>query len=144
MKTCAIALCVMMSVPIVSRAQADGEAIRSVLTRQVDAWNRGDVEEFMKGYWNSEKTSFVSGGTMTQGYQEVLGRYKKKYGTREKMGSLRFEDLTIRTMSNTAAVASGVWRLTRVSDAPWGRFTLVLEKKPEGWRIVYDHTSTAE
>ncbi len=123
--------------------QTDEQAVRSVLDDQVKAWNNGDIDGYMKGYWNSEETVFVSGGTVTKGYAGVLARYKKGYDSREKMGSLTFQDLHIRVMSSASAVATGEWHLTRVNDKPWGRFTLILEKKSEGWRIVYDHTSSA-
>lgn len=124
-------------------AQTDEQAVRSVLDDQVKAWNNGDIEGYMKGYWNSEETAFVSGGTVTRGYAGVLARYRKLYDSREKMGSLTFDDLQIRVMSSASAVVTGVWGLMRANDKPWGRFTLILEKKTEGWRIVYDHTSSA-
>jgi ketosteroid isomerase-like protein len=124
-------------------AQSEDRAIRSVLDDQVKAWNEGDIDGYMKGYWNSEETSFVSGGTVIKGHANVLARYKKSYESREKMGTLTFEDLKIRNVSSSSAVATGTWRLKRSNDSPWGRFTLIIEKKKEGWRIVYDHTSSA-
>lgn len=124
-------------------AQPDRDAIRRVLLDQVDAWNTGDVEGFMKGYWNSDSTSFVSGGSAIRGYKTVLARYQKNYGTREKMGTLTFSDLDIRVFSSSSAVVTGAWTLIRSGDQPGGRFTLIFGKKPEGWRIVYDHTSSA-
>jgi len=142
MRACSV-LAILILVHTVAGAQTEEQAIRSVLDDQVRAWNEGNIEEYMKGYWNSEETSFVSGGTITKGYGEVLARYKKGYGSREKMGTLTFEDLQIRLVSSSSAVATGVWRLQRSNDKPWGRFTLIVEKKPEGWRIVYDHTSSA-
>jgi beta-aspartyl-peptidase (threonine type) len=119
-------------------------AILVVLTDQVDAWNRGEVEGYMKGYWESDSTVFLSGGSMARGYQELLARYRKSYGTREKMGKLEFSELTIRLLSRRAAMATGIWRLYRATDEPWGRFTLIFEKKPEGWRITHDHTSLGD
>ncbi|MGB2868111.1 MAG: DUF4440 domain-containing protein [Bacteroidota bacterium] len=120
------------------------DEIAKVLQGQVDAWNEGNIEGYMEGYWKSDSTMFVSGGTVTTGYGEVLSRYKKGYDAREKMGRLEFQDLTVRLLSADAAIATGVWNLYRGKDQPWGRFTLVLEKKPEGWRITHDHTSVAE
>lgn len=116
-------------------------AIRAVLDAQVAAWNRGDIEGFMDGYWRSPETVFVSGDTVTHGWQTVLDRYKKGYSTREKMGTLTFSDLEIKLISRDAAVALGRWQLTRTGDAPHGRFTLIFRKISQGWRIVHDHTS---
>lgn len=123
--------------------QEKGIEIRKLLTEQVAAWNAGDIDGYMKGYWNSDSTVFVSGGNLTRGYRDVLARYHKSYNTREKMGKLEFSELLIRLASPDLAVATGIWHLTRAKDQPWGRFTLLIEKKPEGWRIVYDHTSSA-
>jgi len=117
--------------------------IQTVLRAQQDAWNRGQVEEFMNGYWRSEQTVFVSGDEVTRGWQKVLDRYKKKYSDRSKMGTLTFSDLEITPLSDDSAVALGNWKLNRANDQPHGRFTLVFRRFPEGWRIIHDHTSTA-
>jgi len=115
--------------------------ITAVLNTQTDAWNRGDIEGFMLGYWNSEKLVFASGDTVTHGWQTTLDRYKKNYNSREKMGTLKFSDLEINVISKDAAVVLGSWSLTRTSDDPKGKFTLIFRKFKEGWRIVHDHTS---
>jgi ketosteroid isomerase-like protein len=145
MRTPFIGLLLLLSVAAFSpaRVQSDSQRIHRLLTDQVDAWNRGDIEGFMKGYWNSDSTEFVSGGALVRGYREVLARYHKSYDTREKMGRLEFDELVVRKISAAAAIATGIWRLYRATDQPWGRFTLVIEKKPEGWRITHDHTSSA-
>jgi ketosteroid isomerase-like protein len=119
------------------------KAIEKILFDQVAAWNAGDVDGYMKGYWNSDSTVFLSGGNLTRGYSGVLSRYRKSYDTREKMGKLEFAELQVRMATPTLGVVTGVWRLHRANDQPWGRFTLLVEKKPEGWRIIYDHTSSA-
>ena len=118
-------------------------AVRAVLDAQVDAWNRGDIEGYMAGYWRSEQTVFVSGDSLTRGWQTVLARYKKNYGSREKMGTLTFADLEITPLGSDAAIAVGSWHLQRAQDEPHGRFTLIFRKTRQGWRIVHDHTSSA-
>lgn len=118
-------------------------AIRAVLDAQTAAWNRGDVEGFMDGYARSDEIVFISGDTLTHGWQTVLDRYKKGYDTREKMGTLGFSELEIKVIGKDAAVATGRWQLTRDKDTPHGRFTLIFRRRPEGWRIVHDHTSSA-
>ncbi len=115
--------------------------ILDVMNAQAAAWNRGDVEGYMRGYWNSEKLVFASGDTVTRGWQPTLERYKKSYNSREKMGTLKFSDVQIDLISPDAAVVLGSWALTRASDNPKGKFTLIFRKFSDGWRIVHDHTS---
>ncbi len=120
-----------------TKAQA---AIRKVMEDQAAAWNRGDIEGFMQGYWKSEKLTFVS-TRVTRGWQQTLDNYRRSYDTREKMGTLTFSDLEISILSKDAAVVLGSWSLKRANDAPGGKFTLIFRKFKEGWRVVHDHTS---
>jgi ketosteroid isomerase-like protein len=118
-------------------------AIHAVLDAQAVAWNRGDIEGYMDGYDRSPATVFVSGDTITRGWQTVLDRYKKRYDSREKMGFLTFSDLEITVLNQDAALVLGRWHLQRANDEPHGTFTLVFRKTKAGWRIVHDHTSSA-
>ena len=118
-------------------------AILEVLDAQVNAWNAGSVDGYMEGYWKSEAVTFVSGGSVTKGYEVVRDRYRRNYSTPERMGTLSFGDIELVVLSSSSALITGQWRLKRPSDEPWGRFTLLFEKKSEGWKIVYDHTSLA-
>ncbi len=120
------------------------KAVRDVIARQVAAWNSGSVEGYMQGYWDSDSTMFTSDGEITRGYERVLARYKKAYASRAEMGTLELSDVNVELLSPAVALATGVWKLVRKPDNPWGRFTLVFEKKPEGWRITHDHTSSAK
>jgi beta-aspartyl-peptidase (threonine type) len=118
------------------------KAIRQVLDDQVAAWNKGDLDTFMKGYWKSSKLTFFSGKDRTQGWQATLKRYRKKYQTGDaKMGQLTFRELEIEVLSPTTAWARGRWQVVRGKETLGGLFTLILKKLPEGWRIVHDHTS---
>jgi ketosteroid isomerase-like protein len=126
---------------IPQRRIEDEAAIRAVLSSQVAAWNRGDIDGFMAGYERSGATEFVAGDKLTRGWQTVRDRYKKKYDNREKMGTLRFSELKITRLSGDAALVIGRWRLVRKSDKPHGLFTLLFRRTPQGWRIVHDHTS---
>lgn len=122
------------------RTNAD---VRAVLEAQTAAWNRGDVEAFMEGYERSDDIRFISGDTLTRGWQTVTDRYKRNYDTREKMGTLAFSELDVKPISPFYAVVSGRFQLTRTGDTPRGRFTLLFRRTAEGWRIVHDHTSSA-
>jgi ketosteroid isomerase-like protein len=142
----AITSCTMMAITVFAAPKQTANAlteIRSVLQAQQDAWNRGDIDGFMNGYARSASTIFVSEDTIRRGWQTVRDRYRKKYSSRAKMGTLTFSGLETTLLSSDSAVASGRWKLKRANDQPHGRFTLILKRLPEGWRVVYDHTSAA-
>jgi uncharacterized protein (TIGR02246 family) len=124
-------------------AQDAESAIKQVLTDQVSAWNRGDIDAFMQGYKNSPDTTFI-GKTIRQGWQSVMDRYKASYSTKDAMGTLEFSDLMVRMLGPEHAVVVGKYHLTRTAagggDAS-GIFSLVWEKSAEGWKIILDHTS---
>ena len=116
-------------------------AIRKVMDEQVLAWNRGDVEGFMQGYWKSEQLIFVSGDNVRRGWQTVTDNYKRSYNTREKMGVLSFSDLEIMILGKDYANVIGSWKVEAKSGNAQGKFTLLFRKFKEGWRIIQDHTS---
>jgi uncharacterized protein (TIGR02246 family) len=127
-----------------AEAEPNPEAeIRAVLSAQVDAWNRGDIDAFMNGYARADSTCFVSGDSVTRGWQTVRDRYKAKYDNREKMGTLAFSEIVVRNVSADCAVVVAVWQLTRKEDKPHGRTSLLFQRGNDGWRIVHDHTSSA-
>ena len=115
--------------------------IRAVMTAQVAAWNRGDIDGFMAGYARSASTEFVSGDKITRGWQTVRDNYRKKYDSREKMGTLKFSEIKVTPLASDAAIVLGRWQLVRRKDKPHGTFTLLFRRMPAGWRIVHDHTS---
>jgi ketosteroid isomerase-like protein len=119
----------------------DDTAIRAVMSAQSAAWNRGDIDGFMDGYDRSNATEFVSGDKLTRGWQTVHDRYRKKYNSREKMGTLTFSELKITPLGADSALVLGRWKLVRKADKPHGIFTLLFRRTPAGWRIVHDHTS---
>jgi ketosteroid isomerase-like protein len=129
----------------VPKSQAEDRnvaAVRAVIEAQAAAWNRGDVGGYMEGYAKEETTTFVSGDSITRGWQTVHDRYAARYDTREKMGTLAFSELELKPLSEFYLMATGRWQLTRLSDTPHGRFTLIFRRTNAGWRIVHDHTSS--
>jgi ketosteroid isomerase-like protein len=117
-------------------------AVRAVIEAQAAAWNRGDVGGYMDGYAKEDAITFISGGDFTRGWQTVHDRYQGRYDTREKMGALAFSELEFKPLSEFYMMVTGRWQLTRASDTPRGRFTLVFRRTAAGWRIVHDHTSS--
>jgi beta-aspartyl-peptidase (threonine type) len=140
---CAAALLLVAATRITAAGKDDENAIRGVLEAQASAWNKGDLEGFMKGYWASGDLSFFSGGERTKGWKATLERYRKRYQSEgQEMGKLAFSDLQIEILGPDAAFVRGRFQLERTKDKPSGQFTLIFKRFPEGWRIVHDHTSS--
>jgi uncharacterized protein (TIGR02246 family) len=121
-------------------AVAEAEAIKAVMTRQVAAWNAGDIDGFMAGYWNSPELTFVSGTTVTKGWAETLARYKARYDTPEKRGRLAFSDLDVEVLGPDAAVVFGRWKVMGAKPGQ-GVFTLTFRKVDGRWVVANDRTS---
>jgi len=121
----------------------DTAAIKQVLLDQQAAWNRGDIDAFMRGYKDSPETTFI-GKSISQGFQPILDRYKKAYASPAAMGTLEFSDLNVRMLGPDHAVVTGRYHLTRTAEGGGdasGLFSLVFERETGGWQIILDHTS---
>src|SRR5690349_15055463 len=103
-------LSLLLTLPLFAASPETG--IRQVLDAQVAAWNRGDIPGFMGGYDESESTTFVS-TTVTKGHAQVLARYRQRYPTRDKMGTLGFSDLDVRLLGSDYAAVIGRFHLDR-------------------------------
>lgn len=120
------------------------QQVRALLSSQVEAWNRGDIEGFMAGYWHSPDLTFFSNGSETKGWEPTLTRYKQRYqGEGHAMGRLEFTGLVVTPLCRDAAFVRGQWHLTMPDGKePHGLFTLMVRKiHGEGWKVVHDHTS---
>lgn len=140
-----------VAVPVGARpAQgADDAAIRQVLSAQQAAWNRGDVDGFMRAYADSPQTTFV-GSSVRKGYRAILASYRKHYASRAQMGRLTYSALEVRLLPGRDgevryAMVTGRFHLDRTEHgaAPQddGVFSLLWERTAAGWKIILDHTS---
>jgi ketosteroid isomerase-like protein len=121
-------------------------AVRAVLDCQVADWNRGDLDGFLSGYWNSPKVVFQSGGQRHDGFEAMRERYRRRYQAEGKaMGRLIFSSLEIEPLGPAVMLVRGGWRLTMPDGArPGGLFTLIVRQFPDGWKIIHDHTSSED
>jgi ketosteroid isomerase-like protein len=129
-----------------SDKEGSAEAVRAVLDRQVADWNKGDLDGFLAGYWNSPKVVFQSGGQRYDGWEAMRDRYRRRYQAEGRaMGRLAFSGLDVEPLGPEAVLARGRWQLTMPDGStPGGLFTVIFRKFPEGWKIVHDHTSAYE
>ena len=118
--------------------------IKQVLAKQRDAWNQGNVDGFMEYYWKSDDLTFSSGGKTTRGWKATKAGYKKRYATREMMGTLDFDELEVSLLGEEAALVLGRWHLKRDVDSLGGNFSLVFRRVEGQWLIIHDHTSLSK
>ncbi len=125
------------------KAQEDKEVtlIKDVLKLQTEAWNKGDIDAFMSGYWKNENLKFIGKNGITYGWQKTLDNYKKNYPDKDAMGFLTFDILTVEKISKDAYFVIGKWHLKRTKNEPQGHFSLLWKKIDGLWVIVADHSS---
>ncbi len=119
----------------------DEQIIRSILNRQTQDWNRGDISAFMKGYWESDSLMFIGKNGVTYGYQTTLNNYKKNYPDATAMGQLQFNILQVKSLGEGHYFVLGKWMLKRTIGDLSGHYTLLFKKIKGEWVIVADHSS---
>ena len=120
---------------------ADEKAIVKILDDQILYWNKGNLDHFVKGYWNNDSLMFIGSNGIVYGYQNTLSRYKKAYSDTTKMGKLQFEVLHIKKLSPEYYYVVGKWFLKRSTGDVGGHYTLLFRKINGEWKIVADHSS---
>jgi hypothetical protein len=126
------------------RAQpaADRKAILQVMDAQTQAWNTGNLDQFMQGYWQSDSLKFIGSGALpTAGRTPWTGTAsvtRPGGAGHPPLRNLDRGDLT----SKDAAFVIGRFFLTRPSRAtPRATFTLLWRKINGPVEIVVDATS---
>lgn len=117
------------------------KAILKILDTQTAAWNRGDVDAFMKGYWENDSLMFIGKSGVTYGWKNTLENYKKGYPDATAMGQLHFTIIKVEKLSGKCYSVIGKWHLKRTIGDLQGHYTLLFKKINGEWVIVQDHSS---
>ena len=125
----------------ISAQNKDENSIRKVLTGQTNAWNKGDLQQFMQSYWQNDSLMFIGKSGITYGWQKTLENYKKGYPDTAAMGKLNFELLQVKKLSVDYYFVVGKWNLIRSIGNVGGSFTLLFRKIKNVWVIISDHSS---
>lgn len=123
-------------------SQNEKGRIIDVLNTQVEAWNTGNIEGFMQGYWKNDSLKFIGKRGLTYGWAPVLNNYKKSYPGKTGMGNLVFSNLNIDILSVDYAFVTGEWSISYADKDPLGGwFSLLFKQIDKRWVIVADHSS---
>jgi len=124
-----------------AQVNKDEKEITDLLNRQTVSWNKGNLDEFMKGYWHNDSLTFIGKSGITYGYTNTLNNYKKNYSDSAKMGKLFFEILQVKKLSAEYYWVLGKWFLKRTVGDIGGHYTLLFRKINGKWMIIADHSS---
>ncbi len=140
MRSIFVALLAIISFSVFSQTK-DEKEVRNVLATQNAAWNRGDVDAFMVGYWENDSLMFIGKSGVTYGYKNTLSNYKKNYPDTATMGKLTFTLIQVKQLSPEYFHVTGKYYLTRTIGDASGHFTLLFRKINGKWVIISDHSS---
>jgi uncharacterized protein (TIGR02246 family) len=126
---------------VVCHGQNEEAEIRNLLTRQTEAWNRGDIDGFMQTYWQNDSLMFVGKDAVTWGWKNTLEHYKKAYPDKAAMGQLSFDIVQVKKLSPEYFFVVGKWRLKRQAGNLSGHYNLLIKKINGEWKIITDHSS---
>lgn len=140
MKQLLLISAILLSITVTAQ-NSDEQTIRNILKRQNADWNAGNIDAFMKGYWESDSLMFIGKNGVTYGWQNTLNNYKKNYPDTATMGKLHFDIISVKRLSVLYFSVVGKWHLTRSVGDVQGHFTLLFKKVNKQWVIVSDHSS---
>lgn len=124
--------------------QDEVEAIKAVIAKMEDAWNRGDFRGYMAGFRYPD-VIFVSRGRFQKDWQGTLDHYVRDYGgSPEKRGQLHFYDIRVQMLSPDAAQLISRFHLDRPDVPQYGINTRLMRKVNGDWVIALNHVSAVE
>lgn len=90
-------------------AQDNTRAILKLLDTQTAAWNKGELQGFMKGYWENDSLRFIGKSGITYGWNNTLANYKRGYPDTAAMGKLQFTILVVKKV--IIALLRSSWKM---------------------------------
>jgi uncharacterized protein (TIGR02246 family) len=119
------------------------QQIVTQLERAASDWNRGDLEGFLSDYAPESTTTFVDGRRARHGFEFIRDNYARWFAPGARRDSLHFEEIEVRPLGASHALVTARFILQRggaVTSS--GPFTLVMERRQKGWKILHDHSSS--
>jgi uncharacterized protein (TIGR02246 family) len=143
----ALAACRAGGEPIASGKNSAAATLTTEIVSQLDRaaadWNRGDLEAFLSDYAAESTTTFVDGRRARHGFDFIRQNYAPRFAPGARRDRLHFEEVEVRPLSPDLALVTARFVLDRGGTVTAsGPFTLVMERRPAGWRILHDHSSS--
>lgn len=133
-------ICCCMSSLLFAQSK-DEQQIKKLLAAQVAEWNKGSVDGYMHGYWESDSLLFIGSKGPRYGYKNTLEKYKEAFPDAAHMGTLTSTITSMQRLSPEYYFIVGTWALKRSVGDISGSYTLLLRKIKGAWVVVCDHSS---
>jgi ketosteroid isomerase-like protein len=133
--------------PVTPSPSTEQAALRQQIVTQLERaasdWNRGDLQGFLSDYAPDSATTFMDGRRARHGFDFIRENYARWFAPGARRDSLRFEEIEVRPLGASHALVTARFILERSGAVTSsGPFTLVMERRPEGWKILHDHSSS--
>ena len=157
---CRVSACLALTIAALAPPQARGQLQQGERTPQVSAAVRSEVLAFVRGYIDAENradatalsdamshradVTSINSGVITRGWEAIRastdqvtgqqGTFRVDLGTMDVVSLGTGYTLIVAPMTITATSQQGPRQVP-------GAMTLVLEKSPDGWKILNEHYS---
>jgi len=114
--------------------------IRAVLDSTAAGWNRGDLGPYMAAYAPDADAGGTGG--FVHGTEAIEAAMRHGFWKNGRPAQqLRYEHLAVRMLGDFDALVTGQYVLSGggLPDRS-GWFTTIWERRPEGWRMIHDHS----
>lgn len=125
--------------PVFSQSKSVS-GIVALIREEEKAWNKGDIEGYVKLYAPEDSTRMIFSSGAVYGRDSILAFYKR-YWPREKMGNLTLTHDSIEKITGSIYFVSGFFLVDYPSGkAVKGRFSGLVKKIKGKWYIYTDHS----
>lgn len=119
------------------------QAVRAAFEAWGDAWNSGDIDGYLAGYWDSPATRWVRAGNIVRGKQAITQAYKAGFPTPESLGQIEMLHFEMDVIGDQDALVFGIIAHTRGESTQKASFAAHVRDFDGDWLIVSDHVSPA-
>lgn len=116
-------------------------SIRTAFDGWGAAWNNGDLEGYLEGYWDSEQTRYVSNAQVVRGKAAIVAGYRSRFPRSEALGTLALQHIEVEAIGEQDALIFGVMAHTLDETTREVAFTVHVRQIDGTWRIVSDHSA---
>lgn len=138
-KVVCMSIALLFSLSSISQT-ADEKAIYACFDKQIEVWNRGDIEAYVDLYTPGDSARMILKDRVLYGKDSILAFYKK-YWPKERMGKLSFSKIEMEQIAPDYFFVTGIFTVVfNDGKSTSGRFSSLTKKVNGKWYIYTDHS----